>query len=66
MVGVIRCGGVSRWVVQRSLQQFADVNAKILGVILNNVNIKRNGYARSYYYRYYTSSYYKARQEDVV
>jgi len=66
VIGVIRCGVVSRGVVQRSLQQLTDVNAKILGVVLNNVNMKRDRYTRSYYYRYYKSSYYKARKDGVT
>lgn len=56
VVAVVACGRASRWVVRRSIQQLRDVNAKLLGVVLNNVDMLRDGYARYHYYRYY--SYY--------
>ena len=50
----------SRKVVQRSRQALLDVGAKVLGVVLNRVNLRS---ADHYYnYRYY-SNYYKTEPE---
>lgn len=44
--------------VQRSLDQIASVGGKILGVVLNKVNLERNSYYYGQYYgEYYRSSY---------
>lgn len=49
---MLHTGLVGRDIIQRAKQQLENVNAKILGVLLNQVDLKREGY----YYRYY--SYY--------
>ena len=49
---VVHSGKSSRQVVRRSRQLLQDVGAKILGVVLNNVNLK----AQDNYYHY--QSYY--------
>ncbi|NOZ23691.1 MAG: polysaccharide biosynthesis tyrosine autokinase [Planctomycetes bacterium] len=53
IVVVIGCGGASRWIIRRAVQQLRDVEAKLIGVVLNNVDMLRDGYARYHYYRYY-------------
>jgi capsular exopolysaccharide synthesis family protein len=54
----IRVGGVSHQILRRAVGQIEAVKGKILGVVLNGVDTKRDGY----YYRYYR--YYQAYAED--
>jgi len=54
----IRVGGVSQQVLRRAVAQIEGVKGKILGVVLNGVDTRRDGY----YYRYYR--YYQAYAED--
>jgi capsular exopolysaccharide synthesis family protein len=54
----IRVGGVAQQVLRRTVGQIEAVKGKILGVLLNGVDIRRDGY----YYRYYR--YYQAYAED--
>jgi Mrp family chromosome partitioning ATPase len=49
VVLVVQTGLMDREVIQRAIQQLENVKAKTLGVILNQVDLKREGY----YYRYY-------------
>jgi polysaccharide biosynthesis transport protein len=46
----------SRGLVRRSRQILQDVGAKIFGVVLNKVKLRRDDY---YYYKYYRNHYYK-------
>jgi hypothetical protein len=39
--------------VSRASHELVSVGAKIFGVVLNNVDLKREGYDDYYYYRYY-------------
>ena len=51
---VVHSGRSSRQVVRRSRQLLQDVGAKILGVVLNNVNLRNQDndyYYQSYYHR---------------
>jgi capsular exopolysaccharide synthesis family protein len=51
---VVNSGKSSRQVVRRSRQLLMDIGAKILGVVLNNVNLRsqeNNYYYQSYYHR---------------
>jgi capsular exopolysaccharide synthesis family protein len=51
---VVHGGRSSRQVVQRTRQELTSVGAKIFGVVLNNVDMRREGYDSYYYYsRYY-------------
>ncbi len=52
---VIKAGETTREAVQRARKRLADVNAKILGVVLNDVDIMRPDYR--YYYNYYYGYY---------
>lgn len=54
---VIHSGQSSRGVVRHSRQVLRDVNAKIFGVVLNNVNLRTDGHYRP---GYYDSSHYGA------
>lgn len=52
---VIHANECSRKVVQRSKQSLLDVGAKVLGVVLNRVNLRSTDY--HYSYRYYSNYY---------
>jgi capsular exopolysaccharide synthesis family protein len=52
---VVHGGAASRHIVRRTRQLLADVGAKILGVVLNNVTLSRHDY---YYNRNYDRNYY--------
>jgi succinoglycan biosynthesis transport protein ExoP len=45
----------TRYMVQRARQELLSVGAKIFGVVLNNIDLKGQGYNDYYYYRYYTN-----------
>lgn len=49
---VVHGGKSTRAVTQRARQELASVGAKVFGVVLNNVDLKRHGYDDYYYYRY--------------
>lgn len=49
---VIHGGKTSRGIVQRSRNELSNVRSKIFGVVLNNVDLRKEGYDY-YYYRYY-------------
>jgi capsular exopolysaccharide synthesis family protein len=53
VIMVIHGGKSSRDVVRRARQELEAVGAKIFGVVLNNVDLRREGY-NYYYYRYYS------------
>lgn len=52
---VVQAGRSTRDLVRRARQELSGVGSKIFGVVLNNVNIKKEGYEDYYYYRYYSS-----------
>ena len=49
---VVHAGKTTREVVQRSRQDLLNVRSKLFGVVLNNVNLRKDGYDYYYYYRY--------------
>lgn len=49
---VVRSGAVSRDVVRRSVNKLRAADADVSGVLLNDFNIRKQGYY-GYYYRYY-------------
>jgi succinoglycan biosynthesis transport protein ExoP len=51
---VIRAGDTAKEVVQNSIAQYRAIGVRILGAVLNGVNMSRNGY---YYYQYYSYYY---------
>jgi succinoglycan biosynthesis transport protein ExoP len=52
---VVHGGKSTRDIVRRARQELATVGAKIFGVVLNNVDLKREGYDNYYYNRYYSN-----------
>lgn len=56
---VVQGGRSSRSILRRARVELANVGAKIYGVVLNNVDWRREGYNDYYYYynRYYSSEY---------
>ena len=51
---VVQAGKTKRELIARAKASLEQVNARILGVVLNNVDRKKNGYY-NYYYYYYSS-----------
>ncbi|HEX8088139.1 MAG TPA: polysaccharide biosynthesis tyrosine autokinase [Blastocatellia bacterium] len=49
---VVHAGMSTRYLVRRARQELASVGAKIFGVVLNNVNLRHEGYDDYYYSRY--------------
>jgi capsular exopolysaccharide synthesis family protein len=49
---VVHGGKSTRYLVRRARQELASVGAKIFGVVLNNVDQRREGYDDYYYSRY--------------
>jgi len=52
---VVHGGKSTRDVVRRARHDLDTVNAKVFGVVLNNVDLRREGYDNYYYYRYYSA-----------
>lgn len=60
---VVHAGKTRRQIVQRGLEQLRYINARIVGVILNNLRVGRIRYYPGYYhYYYYYSSHYGAEE----
>ena len=51
---VVHGGKSTRDAVRRSRQELASVGAKVFGVVLNNLDLRREGYDNYYYYNYYS------------
>ncbi len=51
---VVHGGKSTRAVAHRARQELSSVGAKIFGVVLNNVDMQREGYDNPYSYRYYS------------
>jgi len=58
LVLVVSAEVTSRPAIQRSVDQVHGVGGKLLGVVLNKVNLERNSYYYSQYYGAYYRSYY--------
>ena len=57
---VVRAGLNSRNAVQRACNELTAVGARIFGIVLNNANMKRDGYADYQYYYYGYGNEYEA------
>jgi polysaccharide biosynthesis transport protein len=57
VIMVVQAGRSTRDVVRRASQELTGVGAKVFGVVLNNVNLQREGYDEYYYQRYYSGYY---------
>ena len=53
---VVRAGKIPQAVVRRTVEHIEAVKGRILGVVLNSVDMRRDGYYYDYY-RYYTAYY---------
>ncbi len=53
VVVVVRSGLLNRDVVQKSIEQLKMARSNLVGVVLNGVNMRKDGYYR-YYYKYYS------------
>ncbi|HVG20766.1 MAG TPA: polysaccharide biosynthesis tyrosine autokinase [Blastocatellia bacterium] len=62
---VVHAGMSARYLVRRARQELASVGAKIFGVVLNNVNLQREGYD-GYYYSRYSYEYEQAGEETTA
>ena len=56
VVLVVQGGRSKRAIIRRARQELANVGAKIFGVVLNNVDLEREGYDDYYYSRYHSDS----------
>ena len=56
IVFVVKAGHMNRQMVAKAVEQLKLTGAKILGVVLNDVNIRKEGYS-SYYNKYYGEYY---------
>ncbi|MFN0123400.1 MAG: GumC family protein [Blastocatellia bacterium] len=54
VIVVVSSGKTTRPVLRRVRQELAAVSAHVLGVVLNNVNVQREGYQDYYNYGYYS------------
>ena len=57
VIMVVHAGKSTRDVMRRASQELTGVGAKVFGVVLNNVNLQREGYDEYYYQRYYSGYY---------
>ena len=53
---VVKSGNTDRKIIQDAVDQFKAVKQPILGIVLNQVDMKKEGYYK-YYQKYYTSYY---------
>lgn len=56
VVLVIKSGQVNRDLIQKAVDQIRHTQANLIGVVLNEVDIKREGYYK-YYHKYYAKYY---------
>ena len=52
---VVHGGKSTRDIVRRARQELATVGARVFGVVLNNVDLRHEGYDKYYYRRYYSN-----------
>ncbi len=53
VVMVIKGAETPRPPIQRAIGQLSEVNVRVLGGVLNNIDLKKRGYYYQYYYKYY-------------
>jgi Mrp family chromosome partitioning ATPase len=56
VIQVVASSKTSRKILERGKTQLQSVGARLLGVILNDVRVKRSGYDSYYYAGYYKYS----------
>ncbi len=57
---VVGCEMTSRHAAQGALDQLQSAKAKVIGAVLNRVNVERNSYYYSHYYKRAYSNYYRS------
>ena len=50
---VIKSGATRRKIIKRGVRQLEDVQAKIIGAVLNQVNVRKSSYYYASYYAHY-------------
>ncbi len=60
---VVKGGDTKRGIARRARQELASVRARIIGVVINNLNLKTEGYDDYYYQRYHSE--YKQEQVEL-
>lgn len=63
VIFVVKGGDTKRSIVRRARQELASVRARIIGVVVNNLNLKTEGYDDYYYQRYHSE--YKQEQVEL-
>jgi len=53
---MVKAGKMNREMVKKAMDQLRRVEANLLGLVLNQVDVKREGYYK-YYYKYYSKDY---------
>ena len=63
---VVNAGSTPRPAIQRAIQQLSDVEAKLIGCVLNDMDFEKESYYYSYYYRYkkYYDHYYGEEEKE--
>ena len=61
---VVHGGKTTRDVVRRARHELAAVGAKVFGVVLNNVDLRKDGYSDYYYNRYYSGYGHEEKTSD--
>jgi capsular exopolysaccharide synthesis family protein len=66
VVLVINAGSTPRPAIQRAIQQLSDVEAKLIGCVLNDMDFEKESYYYSYSYRYkkYYDHYYGEEEKE--
>jgi len=65
VVLVVNAGSTPKPAIQRAIQQFSDVEAKIIGCVLNNMDFEKESYYYSYYrYKKYYGHYYGEEEKE--
>lgn len=64
VVLVVKAGRTAREVALRTRQQLQDVNARIFGVVLNDLDLEKRGYGYYYYHQKYGYYYGERGQES--
>ena len=66
VVLVVNAGSTPRPAIQRAIQQLSDVEAKLIGCVLNHMDFEKESYYYSYNYRYkkYYDHYYGEEEKE--
>ncbi len=65
VVLVVKCGQTHRDVAIQAVQNLRDVNANILGTVINDLDLDNKEYGHYYYYYYHRYGYYYGEKENT-